>query len=748
MAKQEAPSPAYVDTVKEITGIYRSLPPRPSIEEVEAAISVLKTVNSEEQMKLDEISKQDVPQDVPDELFSVLLQVRKTVVLFQSHELKREALHLLELDKMFKTFDDLIQRASDLVSGDTQNQKLDIIADPVEKIGRDVVISDGNLVKKREDEESDENKLKLVKGSSIKASSFAGDGDSEKLSLMKMEWLPVSIGKLSDVTELDLSENRIMALPPTIGGLKSLLKLDIHSNQLINLPDSFGELINLTDLDLHANRLRSLPASFGNLTNLSSLDLSSNHFTLLPNTIGSLTSLKRLNVETNELEELPYTIGSCSSLLELKLDFNQLKALPEAVGKLECLEILTVHYNRIKRLPTTVGNLSNLRELDVSFNELESIPENLCFAVRLKKLNVGNNFADLRALPRSIGNLEMLEELDISDDQIRELPESFRFLSKLRVFRADETPLEVPPRQVAKLGAQAVVEYMADFVAKRDAMSLPIKKKKGFLFWLYSIFCSKQNSPSADQNPKVSAKSSMDHKLNAYIWDMDETPILLKSLLNGTYAVAFNGLKDVQKSIEIGKMWEKHILHLCDDFFFYEQIENYNKPFLDALSQYDDGRDLSDYDFNQDGLDSPHDDANKKKDLDIGTGWLSSALAFLKECSSVNKEATSSIAAADATADLSNTNMTTHGNIYSSWEVGKLQCFRWIKERYSHPNVHFCVIGDGWEECAASQTMRWPFVKIDLQPGNPHRFPGLTLRTVGHYISIVYGNPITENDEE
>ena len=43
------------------------------------------------------------------------------------------------------------------------------------------------------------------------------------------------------------------------------------------------------------------------------------------------------------------------------------------------------------------------------------------------------------------------------------------------------------------------------------------------------------------------------------------------------------------------------------------QIENYNKPFLDALSQYDDGLDLSDYDFNQDGCSSPYDDLNKRK---------------------------------------------------------------------------------------------------------------------------------------
>lgn len=53
---------------------------------------------------------------------------------------------------------------------------------------------------------------------------------------------------------------------------------------------------------------------------------------------------------------------------------------------------------------------------------------------------------------------------------------------------------------------------------------------------------------------------------------MDETLVLLKSLITGTYAKAFNGSKDVQKGIEIGKTWENQILRICDDYFFYEQV--------------------------------------------------------------------------------------------------------------------------------------------------------------------------------
>lgn len=43
------------------------------------------------------------------------------------------------------------------------------------------------------------------------------------------------------------------------------------------------------------------------------------------------------------------------------------------------------------------------------------------------------------------------------------------------------------------------------------------------------------------------------------------------------------------------------------------QVENCNMPYLDVLKQYDDDRDLTDYDFNKDGFGPPSDDLNKKR---------------------------------------------------------------------------------------------------------------------------------------
>ncbi|XP_074572708.1 uncharacterized protein LOC141829192 [Curcuma longa] len=508
---QQSASLGVIEVVEEIMMAYRSLPPRPSIEEVEAATAVISTADSEQELRIEEIAKTQRPPDVPQKLFSLLQEVKRNLALLQGQQQRREAMALVELDRRLQVFDELIQRVSKTVSGEEAEEEeeeevKDGFGEVMHELGRGL-----SLVEKLKDEKKGEMDVSTgLANSSSKPDAHSVNGDA-KLSLIQVanlietsakkgvrvidlqgklmdqiEWLPNSLGKLQEATELKISENRIMALPMSIGSLKLLTKLDIHSNQLINLPESFGELSNLIDLDLHANRLKTLPATFGNLRSLVNLDLSSNQFYVLPHTIGNLINLRWLNIETNELEELPYTIGSCTALVELRLDFNQLKALPEAIGKLECLEILTLHYNRVKSLPSTMSSLSKLKELNVSFNELESIPESLCLVKSLVKLDVGRNFADLRMLPRSIGNLEMLEELDISSNQIRILPDSFSLLVKLRMFSADETPLEMPPKDLIKLGAQAVVQYMADSVRAKTEGSQPAEPKS-CLFWLCSL---------------------------------------------------------------------------------------------------------------------------------------------------------------------------------------------------------------------------------------------------------------------
>jgi eyes absent family protein 1 len=79
---------------------------------------------------------------------------------------------------------------------------------------------------------------------------------------------------------------------------------------------------------------------------------------------------------------------------------------------------------------------------------------------------------------------------------------------------------------------------------------------------------------------QASTDALTEQPVNVYIWDMDETLILLKSLLDGSYAGAFDGLKDREKSTEIGKRWENLILELCDEHFFYEEVSEHLNSLL------------------------------------------------------------------------------------------------------------------------------------------------------------------------
>lgn len=181
ITKKVDPPPAYMEAVEEIMKTYKSLPPRPSIEQLEAAISVVNSVTSEQQLRLEEISNQLAPQEVPPDLFSILQQVRKTMVLLQSHEQSKEALLLIELDKFHHTFDDLIQRASQVISGGTQMDIKNNFEYPSGKSEKgegvigDEVKHEDHVIKKSEDDEEakDGNFEGLVKTSSTKLPDFS-----------------------------------------------------------------------------------------------------------------------------------------------------------------------------------------------------------------------------------------------------------------------------------------------------------------------------------------------------------------------------------------------------------------------------------------------------------------------------------------------------------------------------------------------------------------------------------------------
>ncbi|MEA1863648.1 MAG: leucine-rich repeat domain-containing protein [Euryarchaeota archaeon] len=105
------------------------------------------------------------------------------------------------------------------------------------------------------------------------------------------------------------------------------------NNQLTTLPPEIGKLTNLTWLNLHDNQLTTLPPEIGKLTNLTWLNLHDNQLTALPSEIAELKSLTVLYLSYNKLTALPLEISELKSLTTLYLGENPLPIPPEILVK-------------------------------------------------------------------------------------------------------------------------------------------------------------------------------------------------------------------------------------------------------------------------------------------------------------------------------------------------------------------------------------------------------------------------------
>jgi Leucine-rich repeat (LRR) protein len=110
------------------------------------------------------------------------------------------------------------------------------------------------------------------------------------------------------IVTLYLRNNQLSSLPVEIGMLTGLKELDLNGNQLTSLPAEIGRLTGLTVLDLRRNQLTSLPVESGMLTGLTTLYLDNNQLTSLPVEIGELTGLERLDLSYNPLTTPPMEV--------------------------------------------------------------------------------------------------------------------------------------------------------------------------------------------------------------------------------------------------------------------------------------------------------------------------------------------------------------------------------------------------------------------------------------------------------
>ncbi|KAL0112930.1 hypothetical protein PUN28_012288 [Cardiocondyla obscurior] len=153
------------------------------------------------------------------------------------------------------------------------------------------------------------------------------------------------------VQEIYLKWNKLTTLPPWINELYNVTNLYMYGNRIEELPKELGRMDQLTVLDLSANKLQVIPACIGNLSNLKSLSLNDNFIERLSVELSQLNNLEILSVSGNQLVALPEWVGSLPKLRELYVDKNQLKELPNRLTIASELTVISACSNRLTYLP-------------------------------------------------------------------------------------------------------------------------------------------------------------------------------------------------------------------------------------------------------------------------------------------------------------------------------------------------------------------------------------------------------------
>jgi internalin A len=197
-------------------------------------------------------------------------------------------------------------------------------------------------------------------------------------------------------------------------------ELDLGGLGLTELPESIGQLSRLQKLFLSNNQLTSLPESIGQLNHLRELELNFIPQLILERSIGKLNELQVLSAVANQLEVFPEWISQLSQLRQIYFQSNNFQSLPNSLGVLKELRILCVWGNKLVALPDSIGSLHKLESIYIEDNQITTLPESLGQLSQLRKLKAENN--RLIALPESLRRLSMLEELYLHGNDALGLP--------------------------------------------------------------------------------------------------------------------------------------------------------------------------------------------------------------------------------------------------------------------------------------------------------------------------------------
>ena len=148
----------------------------------------------------------------------------------------------------------------------------------------------------------------------------------------QISFIPNEFFKCKKLSNFYLDNNLLKELPIEIIGLVQLRSFSVKGNQLLKLP-SLGKMTNLSEIDCSNNKLTSLPTDIGDLTSLESIDFSNNKLTALPSSLVKMEYLMKIHFENNEIDNLDlidwYKVKWKSWRVDISLKGNPIKSIPK-----------------------------------------------------------------------------------------------------------------------------------------------------------------------------------------------------------------------------------------------------------------------------------------------------------------------------------------------------------------------------------------------------------------------------------
>ena len=190
--------------------------------------------------------------------------------------------------------------------------------------------------------------------------------------MVPLESFSLTSLRVTNLTTLDVSNNKLKTLSPKLGTLSLLKSFNCDDNELIaGSLEPVSKLSKLQSLSVGGNLLGKKVMTNPSLSkqkqpdalpqkmpiSLKTLKLNANYFSDVPRPILVLTKLQKLDLSDNQLAAVPPEIANLQSLNDLNLNNNVIVILPEEIGSLKKLKSLSLQNNHIRVLyPNTKLN--------------------------------------------------------------------------------------------------------------------------------------------------------------------------------------------------------------------------------------------------------------------------------------------------------------------------------------------------------------------------------------------------------